>query len=328
MRRKGLARVLVLTAILAALASGASGPAAAQPGPPRPEPIVAPDGGARPAALDDVGFEQRLGARVPMTVPLADESGRAVTLAELGEGRPILLVPAYYECPMLCNMVLGGVVSSLDTLALEAGRDYELAVVSFDPGETPEIAAAAKARYLDRLARGEDAAGRARIAGGLHFLTGEAAATRELFDAVGFRYAYVAERDEWAHAAGIVTLTPEGVVARYHYGIEYPPRDLRLGLVEAAGGTIGTPVDDVLLYCLRYDPESGRYSLAVLKLVRAGGVLTVAGMGLFLFASWRRQRARSPVPLQAERGGAEASCPPARGGGTEGRGGDPMDGAS
>lgn len=279
MRSRTDLRGLALTALLAVAAA----PVAGQFGPPRPQPITSPDGDGRPAATDRVAFEQRLGERVPLDVPLVDETGRTVTLAELGEGRPIVLVPAYYECPMLCSMVLGGVMSSLSVLELDAGRDFEVAAVSFDPDETPEMARAAKARHLSRYDR--PGAG-----DGFHFLTGEAAAVAAVMDAVGFRYAYVPERDEWAHAAGFVTLTPDGTVARYHYGVEYPPRDVRLGLVEAADGAVGSAVDEVLLYCLRYDPATGRYSLAILNLVRAGGVLTVAGIGLFMFVSWRRGR--------------------------------------
>ncbi|HUF78947.1 MAG TPA: SCO family protein [Thermoanaerobaculia bacterium] len=280
--------------VLVGLALTWTAAATAQFGPPRPEPILAPDEG-RLAAAERVGFDQRLGVQVPMATALVDETGRAVTLGELGAGRPILLVPAYYECPMLCSMVLSGVVATLDTLELEPGRDFSVAVVSFDPEETPEMAGAAKARHLVRYRsrqRAGDAgsSGALQAAAGFHFLTGEEAPVRELLDAVGFRYAYLPESDEWAHAAGIVTLTPEGAVARYHYGVEYPPRDVRLGLIEAAGGAIGRPVDQVLLYCLRYDPGSGRYSLAILNLVRVGGIATVAAIGLFIFASWRRGR--------------------------------------
>lgn len=276
-------------ALMAALALAGTAPAAAQFGPPRPEPITSPDGSGTPLR-DRVDFEQKLGARVPMDLELVDETGGAVTLAEVGEGRPILLVPAYYECPMLCSMVLDGVMSSLDVLRLDAGRDFEVAVVSFDPGETPEIARAAKARHLSRYGETFD---HPNAEEGIHFLTGDEAAVSAVMDSIGFRYAYVPERDEWAHGAGIVTLTPDGTVARYHYGVEYPPRDVRLGLVEAGRGTVGSAVDEVLLYCLRYDPSSGRYSLAILNLVRAGGILTVAGIGLFMFVSWRRGKAQA-----------------------------------
>jgi protein SCO1/2 len=285
------------SALILAAAAAAAAPAAAQFGPPRPEPITAPDP-ARLSAAEQAGFEQRLGARVPMTAPLVDEAGRPVTLSELGGGRPIVLVPAYYDCPMLCSMVLTGVVSSLGTLRLEPGRDFEVAVVSFDPEETPAMAAAAAARHLARYrgARGDEGPAGAEASAGFHFLTGEEAAVRSVMDAIGFGYAYVPERGEWAHATGIVTLTPDGTVARYHYGVEFPPRDLRLGLIEAAAGRIGNPVDEVLLYCLRYDPGSGRYSLAILNLVRAGGVATVAGIGLFLFTSRRRGRRAAGSP--------------------------------
>ena len=279
------------SALMAALVLAGAAPAAGQFGPPRPQPIASPDGDGPPAAADRVAFEQRLGERVPMDVPLVDEAGRTVTLAEVGEGRPVVLVPAYYECPMLCSMVLGGVVSSLSVLELDAGRDFEVAVVSFDPEETPEMARAAKARHLTRYDR-------PGASEGFHFLTGEAAAVEEVMDAVGFRFAYVPERDEWAHAAGIVTLTPDGTVARYHYGVEYTSRDVRLGLVEAAGGAVGSPVDELLLYCLRYDPATGRYSLAVLNLVRAGGVLTVAAILLFMLLSRRKSR-HGAVPGEA-----------------------------
>lgn len=283
------AALVLIGAALTLLGVGAA-PSAAQFGPPRPEPITSPDGSG-PPLRDRVDFEQKLGARVPMDAELVDEAGRTVTLAEVGEGRPILLVPAYYECPMLCNMVLGGAMSSLGVLELDAGRDFEVAVVSFDPGETPEMAAASKARHLARYDRpGAEE--------GVHFLTGPEAAVSAVMDAIGFRYAYVPERDEWAHGAGIVTLTADGTVARYHYGVEYPPRDVRLGLVEAGDGTVGSAVDEVLLYCLRYDPSSGRYSLAILNLVRAGGVLTVAGIGLFMFLSRRKGR-HGAVPGEA-----------------------------
>lgn len=258
-------------------------PAAAQFGGPRPEPIVSPDQGKGPSAADQVAFDQRLGEQVPMDVELVDESGRPVTLTELAQGRPILLVPAYYECPMLCNMVLSGVISSLRTTDLDAGADFEVVVVSFDPEETPALAAEAKAPLVARY-------GRPGAEAGFHFLTGDEASVRAVMDAIGFRYSYVAERDEWAHAAGIVTLTPTGEIARYHYGVEFPARALRLALVEAGGGTIGSAVDEVLLYCLSYDPATGRYSLAILNLVRAAGLLTVVALGAFLLIGWWRDR--------------------------------------
>lgn len=279
------AALLMLGTCVAGLL-GATAPAAAQFGGPRPEPIVSPDEGEKPAVTDQVDFEQKLGARVPMDVELVDELGRKVTLAGLADGRPVLLVPAYYECPMLCNLVLSGVITSLKPMDLDPGRDFQVVVVSFDPEETPELAAETKAPLVARYDRpGSEA--------GFHFLTGDEASVRAVMDAIGFHYAYVPERDEWAHAAGIVTLTPAGEVSHYHYGVEYAARDLRLALVEAGGGTVGTAVDKVLLYCLHYDPASGRYSLAILNLVRAGGVITILALGAFLLAGWWRDRRHS-----------------------------------
>lgn len=276
---RGAALAAALGAFLALLAGAA--PATAQFGPPRPEPIVSRDGGGVPAEAGDVGFDQKLGERVPMSVELTDESGRRVTLAEVADGKPAILVPAYYECPMLCNMVLSAVITTLGPMELDAGRDFEVIVVSFDPEETPEMAAETKAPLVARYDR-------PRAEDGFHFLTGDAAAVETVMDAIGFRYSYVAARDEWSHVAGIVTLAPDGTVTRYQYGVEYAPRDVRLGLVEAADGKIGTAVDEVLLFCLRYDPATGRYSVAILNLVRAGGVLTVLAIAAFMLVSRRR----------------------------------------
>ncbi len=280
---RGAALAAAVGAVFILLAGAA--PAAAQFGPPRPEPLVSRDGDRVPAEAGDVGFDQKLGERVPMGVELTDESGRRVTLAEVADGKPAILVPAYYECPMLCNMVLSALMTSLTPMELDAGRDFEVIVVSFDPEETPEMAAETKAPLLARYDRpgAED---------GFHFLTGDAAAVEAVMAAIGFRYSYVPERDEWSHVAGIVTLAPDGTVTRYQYGVEYAPRDVRLGLVEAADGTIGTAVDEVLLYCLRYDPATGRYSVAILNIVRAGGVLTVLAIAAFMLVSRRRGATR------------------------------------
>jgi protein SCO1 len=282
--RHTIPRAAAAALALAALLAGAP-PAAAQFGAPRPEPIVSPDGDARPSQTDDVGFDQKLGSKVPMDVELTDESGHRVTLAKLADGKPVILVPAYYGCPMLCNMVLSGVITSLGPMELDAGRDFEVIVVSFDPGETPEMAAEKKAPLVERYDRpGADA--------GFHFLTGDEASIRVVMDAIGFRYTYIEERDEYAHVAGIVTLAADGTVTRYQYGVEYAPRDVRLGLIEAGDGTVGSAVDQVLLYCLHYDPATGKYSVAILNLVRIGGVLTVLAIVLFMFVSRRRSRSQ------------------------------------
>jgi protein SCO1 len=283
-RRTADSRPALAAFALLALAVLTAIPVRAQFGPPRPAPLVSPDGDGVPAEAGDVGFDQRLGERVPMDVELTDETGRRVTLAQIAGGKPVLLVPAYYECPMLCNMVLSAVITTLTPMELTPGKDFELVVVSFDPEETPEMAAETKAPLVARY-------GRAGSANGFHFLTGDAAAVETVMDAVGFRYAYVAERDEWAHVAGIVTLAADGTVTRYQYGVEYAPRDVRLGLVEAADGTIGSAVDEVLLFCLRYDPATGQYSVAILNIVRAGGVLTVLAIAAFMLVSRRKRHA-------------------------------------
>lgn len=276
MNRTTFSFVMVLAALLAITIPLA---AHAQFGAPRPAPVAAQSG--QPADTDGVDFEQKLGAQVPLSTTFTDSTGAQVTLADVGHGKPIVLVPAYYECPMLCSLVLDGAVSSLDTLEFDAGQEYEMVVVSFDPGETPELAAKAKQRHLEKYDHSDGAAG-------FHFLTGDKPSIDAVMDAIGFRYKYLADRDEYSHSAGIVVLTPEGKVARYFYGVEYPPRDVRLALVEASDMKIGSPVDKVILYCCSYDPVTGRYSAAILKIIRLAGVLTLAAMGLFFLWSWRR----------------------------------------
>src|SRR5439155_19102935 len=220
----------------------------------------------------DVGFDQRLGDQVPLDLEFRDESGQSVRLGELFQGKPVVLSLAYYDCPMLCGLALSGIASSLKPLAFEAGREFEVITVSFDPRETPALARIKKVQYIDL-------SGRPAAAGGWHFLTGDAEAIRRLTSAVGFRYAWDERQRQFAHATGIVLLTPGGRIARYLFGVEYAPKDLRLGLVEAADGRIGTLVDQLLLICYNHDAQTGRYSAAVLGIVRAAGVVTVLWLG-------------------------------------------------
>jgi len=248
-----------------------------------------------PGPLKQVGYDQRLGERVPLDLAFRDEAGRPVRLGEYFGRRPVLLVLAYYHCPMLCDMVLAGVASNLRTLTLKPGRDFDVVVASIDPKETPAQAAEAERKTLDHYyARGAQG----RSADGWHFLTGAQASIGALAASVGFRYVYDAQRDQFAHAAGIVFLTPEGRVSRYLYGIDFSPRDVRLALVESAGHRIGTLADRVLLYCFHYDPKVGRYGAAALNLIRAGGVLTVAGLAAMI-ALLRRRETHEPDPLRA-----------------------------
>jgi protein SCO1/2 len=202
--------------------------------------------------LKEVGLDQKLDAQVPLDLKFSDEQGREVTLGSLFGPRPVVLALVYYECPMLCTEVLNGLVGSLQTLSFDAGREFDVIAVSFDPGETPALAAQKKQLYVKRY-------GRPGAEAGMHFLTGREDAIHALTNAVGFKYQYDPSTDQFAHTAVLTVLTPAGHVSRYLYGIEYQPRDLRLALVEAADGKIGTAVDKALLYCYHYDPETGKY---------------------------------------------------------------------
>lgn len=236
-----------------------------------------------PGPLADVGFDQRLGEQIPLDLQFTDDTGQTVTLERYFGQRPVVLALVYYECPMLCSMVLNGMVTSLRALRFDAGTEFDVLVVSFDPGETPAMARTAKQTYLERYDRpGTEE--------GWHFLTGSEQAIQGLSRSVGFRFVYLPEDDQFAHAAGILALTPEGRVARYFYGVEYAPRDVRLGLIEAADNQIGSMVDQVLLYCFHYDPTSGKYSAVAMNIVRLAAVVTVVLLGLFLLRQWRRER--------------------------------------
>jgi protein SCO1/2 len=221
---------------------------------------------------------------------LRDESGRAVRLGDYFGRRPVVLSLAYYGCPMLCTLSLNGLASALKTLSFDAGREFEVVTVSFEPKETPEQATAAKKTYLDRY-------GRPAAAGGWHFLTGDAAAIAAVTRAVGFRFAWDEETRQYAHPTGIVVATPQGRIARYLYGVEYAPKDLRFALVEASSGRVGSPVDQLLLYCYEYDPVRGRYGAAILRTVRFFGILTVLSLVTLIAVLRYRERA---VPAGGE----------------------------
>lgn len=240
----------------------------------------------RPLALDEVGIDQRLNELVPLDLDFFDEAGRPVTLGTYCRDRPVILVLAYYRCPMLCNEVLNGLRDSVTSAAfkLRLGSDFDIVTVSFDPRERPELAAAKKASYVESAA----GLGQPDVARGWHFLTGPRASIDRLTKAVGFRYTFDRNRDEFAHAGGLMVLTPEGRLSHYFYGIDFPPRFLRLALVQASRHEIGSPVDRVLLLCYHYDPATGQYTLAVMNLVRAGAVLTLLALGTFVGWMWRR----------------------------------------
>ena len=256
---------------------------------------VAAEEGQRPAILRDVAFDQRLGAEVPLDVAFRDEAGASVTLREYLGDKPVLLVPAYYECPMLCTIVLNGVVSALRALPFDVGKEFRVVTFSFNPRETSELAAAKKATYLEDYRRPGAAAG-------WHFLVGDEPSIAALTQAIGFRYAWDEASKQYAHATGIVVLTPAGRISHYFFGVEFAPRDLRLALVEASDEHIGSLVDQLLLFCFHYDPATGRYSRLALNAVRVGGVLTLAVLVAFVGLMLRRdaKRARRPAPLPGE----------------------------
>jgi protein SCO1/2 len=260
----------VKRALLSAMALAAAVPAAAQQG--------------RPAALRDVGYDQRLGQALPLDLVLEDEEGRDVRLGDYFGKRPVVLSFVYYDCPMLCTLTLNGLASALGVLSFDAGREFEIVTVSFDPRDTPSAAAKKKQAYLSRYKRDTAEAG-------WHFLTGRAEPLARLTEAAGFRYAWDAETRQFAHPAGVVEATPEGRISRYLFGIEYAPRDLRLALVESASEKIGNPIDAVALYCYSYDPMTGRYGMAIMRILRLGAVATVLALGGFVFVMLRRERA-------------------------------------
>ncbi len=231
-----------------------------------------------PAALRNVGLDQKLNAQIPLNLVFRNEAGGETPLASYFGSRPVVLALVYYQCPMLCTQILNGMVMSLRTLSLNSGQDFEVIAVSIDPTETPALAARKKAEYLKRYARGS---------AGWHFLTGAESQIKQLAAAVGFRYAYDPQTKQYAHASAIMVVTPSGRLSRYFYGIEYAPRDLRLGLVEASENKIGTPVDQVLLYCFHYDPHTGKYSAIVMNVVRLAGLLTLLILAPLLIWLWR-----------------------------------------
>lgn len=268
------------TAVTFALGLALAGSASAQALPEPPESTAA---AKQTEVQKKVGIDQRLNAQVPLDLAFTDETGREVRLGEYFGTRPVILALVYYECPMLCTEVLNGLTSAIGVLNFEVGREFDVVAVSFNPKEGPELAAQKKQNYVKRYGRPQSTAG-------WHFLTGKEESIRTLTEAVGFRYLYLPENGQYAHGAAVEVLTPRGVISRYFYGIDYSPRDLRFGLMEASEERIGSPVDQMLLLCYHYDPTTGKYATAILRLVRIGGAGVVAGLFTFLFVSLRRER--------------------------------------
>jgi protein SCO1/2 len=242
----------------------------------------------KPPILSKVTIDQKLSEQLPLDLPFTDETGREVRLGDYFGKRPVILALVYYECPMLCTQVLNGLVSALGVMNFEPGREFDVIAVSFNPREGPGLASQKKAAYMDRYKRPE-------TAGGWHFLTGTEASIKALTDAVGFRYEYDDKIKQYAHPAAIEIVTPKGVISKYFYGIEYSARDIRFGLIEASEERIGTLIDDFVMFCYHYDPATGKYGAAVLRLVRLGGIATVLAFLTFLAVSLRRERMARPA---------------------------------
>jgi len=238
-----------------------------------------------PPLLQGIGIDQRLNEQVPLDLQFRDETGKTVTLGNYFGKKPVVLSLVYFDCPMLCTMSENGLLHSLQEVSFSVGNQFDVLTVSFDPHDTVELAAAKKAVYVGLYGRkGADR--------GWHFLTGDEAAIEQLTRAVGFRYRYDAQAKQFVHATGIMVLTPKGKIARYFYGIYYPSRDLRLGLVEASANKIGSPVDEVLLFCCRYDPATGKYGVIISRIIQISGLVTVLSLaGLMVALSRSRQTA-------------------------------------
>jgi protein SCO1/2 len=245
--------------------------------------IMSPPANVRPPYLTNVGIEQHLDGQVPPDLAFVDDTGHPVKLGDYFGKKPLILNLVYYNCTMLCGEALAGLSASMKMIKFDVGNQFDVVTVSFNPRETPEIAAAKKVEYLKRY-------GRPNAAAGWHFLTGPPESINALTKAVGFQYQYDATKDQYAHATAIMVLTPQGRIARYFYGVDFPPKDLRLGLVEASRGKIGNPVDQVLLYCYHYDPAAGKYGAVVSNMLKVGAGLTIFLLGGMLLILIRLDR--------------------------------------
>jgi protein SCO1/2 len=242
--------------------------------------IMSPPANMRPPGLKNVGIEQHLNDQIPSDLIFRDEAGKSVRLGDCFGGKPLILNLVYYQCPMLCGEVLSGLESALRVLKFDVGKEFDILTVSFDPRETPEMASAKKAEFLKRY-------GRAGAAEGWHFLTGPQSSITALAKAAGFDYEYDPKTGQFAHATAIMVLTPEGKIAQYYYGVEFAPKDLRLGLVQASQNKIGSVVDEVLLYCYHYNPDTGKYSAIISRILKIAAGTTIFILGTFLIVMFR-----------------------------------------
>jgi protein SCO1/2 len=245
--------------------------------------IMSPPASVRPPYLENVGIEQRLDAQVPPDLAFIDDTGKTVKLGDYFGKKPLILNLVYYKCTMLCGEALAGLNGAMKMIKFDVGKEFEVVTVSFNPKETTADAAAKKAEFIKRY-------GRSGAAAGWHFLTGSPESINALTKAVGFQYQYDAARNQYAHATAIMVLTPQGHISRYFYGVDFPPKDLRMGLVEASHEKIGNAVDQVLLYCYHYDPATGKYGAVVTNMLKLGGGLTIILLGGLLLILFRLER--------------------------------------
>ena len=242
-----------------------------------------------PTTLKTVGIDQRLGEQLPLDTELKDEDGNSVKLGTyFNSGRPVVLAFVYYECPMLCNQVLNGLTGTLKGISFDAGKEFDVVAISFDAreNEKPDLAKNKKASYMERY-------GRPGTEKGWHFLTGTQEAIEKITSAAGFNYKWDEKSDQFAHAAGVMVVTPDGRMSRYFYGIDYSPKDIKFGIMESAESKVGSATEKLLLYCYHYDPATGKYGLSILRVIRGAGVLTLLGMGTMIFAFWRKNKRKS-----------------------------------
>ena len=243
--------------------------------------IMSPPANVRPPGLKNVGIEQHLDEQIPPDLEFRDETGKSVRLGNYFGRKPIILNLVYYQCPMLCGEVLSGLESALRVLKFDIGREFDVLTVSFDSHETPEMASKKKAEFLKRY-------GRSGASEGWHFLTGPQQSINALTKAAGFQYQYDPRTGQFAHATAIMLLTPDGKIAQYYYGVEYAPKDLRLGLIQASQNKIGNLADQVLLYCYHYDPTTGKYGAVIARVLQLSGLATIVGLGILMTVLFRQ----------------------------------------
>ncbi len=244
-----------------------------------------------PEALKKIGIEQKLGAQLPLDTELKDENGKLVRLGDyFKSGRPVIIAFVYYECPMLCNQVLNGLSGSLKGITFNAGTDFDVVAISFDSKEfdKPEIAKNKKIGYMERY-------GRPGTEKGWHFLSGTEESIQRVTSAAGFSFEWDEKTNQFAHAAAVMVATPDGKLSRYHYGIDYAPRDIKFSLMESSQSRVGNAAEQLLLYCYHYDPASGKYGLAILNVIRLGGIATLLGLGFMAVVFWRRNKKKDQL---------------------------------